>query len=65
MPIRQNKNQHSLSLEHIDWLKLNFSKVESYIIDLDEIFKLFQGTMKNFDSEFFQCPLGTDHQRYF
>ena len=51
MPIRQNKNQHSLSLEHIDWLKLNFNNVESYIIDLDEIFKSFQGTMKNFDSE--------------
>ena len=51
MPIRQNKNQYSLSLEHIDWLKLNFINVESYIIDLDEIFKLFQGTMKNFDSE--------------
>ena len=51
MPIRQNKNQHSLSLEHIDWLKLNFSNVESYIIDLDEIFNSFQGTMKNFDSE--------------
>ena len=51
MPIRQNKNQHSLSLEHIDWLKLNFSNVESHIIDLNEIFKSFQGTMKNFDSE--------------
>ena len=51
MPIRQNKNQHSLSLEHIAWLKLNFSNIESYIIDLDEIFKSFQGTMKNFDSE--------------
>ena len=51
IPIRQNKNQHSLSLEHIDWLKLNFSNVESHIIDLNEIFKSFQGTMKNFDSE--------------
>ena len=51
MPIRQNNNQHSLSLEHIDWLKLNFRNVDSYIINLDEIFKLFQDTMKNFDSE--------------
>ena len=51
MPIRQNKKQHSLSLEHIDWLKLNFNNVESYIIDLDEIFKSFQGAMKDFDSE--------------
>ena len=51
MPIRQNKNQHSLSLKHIDWLKLNFSNVESYIIDLNEIFNSFQVTMKNFNSE--------------
>ena len=38
-----------MSLEHIEWLKFNFSNVESHIIDLDEIFNSFQETMKWID----------------
>ena len=30
LPIRQNEKQHNLSLEHINWLKLNF-KEEFYV----------------------------------
>ena len=28
MPIKQNINQHDLSLKHLDWLKNNFDNVE-------------------------------------
>lgn len=51
MPIKQNKSQHSLSLEHIEWLKSNFTNVESHIINLDNVFKIFQDNMKNFASD--------------
>ena len=51
MPIKQNESQHSLSLEHIEWLKLNFKNVESHIINLDNVFKIFQDNMKNFASD--------------
>jgi len=51
MPIKQNESQHSLSLEHIEWLKSNFKNVESHIINLDNVFKIFQDDMKNFASD--------------
>ena len=51
MPIRQNNNQHSLSLEHIEWLKSKFSNVESHIISLDKTFKIFKETMEKFQSD--------------
>ena len=51
MPINQNKNQHSLSLKHIDWLKSKFKNVESYVINLDNLFNSFKKTMFEFDSE--------------
>jgi NAD+ synthase len=51
MPIKQNVAQHSLSLDHIEWLKSNFTNVESYIINLDNVFKIFQDDMKNFPSD--------------
>ena len=51
MPIRQNKKQHKLSLEHIDWLKLNFNNIDSYIIELDEVFKFFKNKMDIFQSD--------------
>ena len=51
MPIRQNDDQHSLSLEHIEWLKLNYSNIESYVINLDDVFKSFQEKMKLFTSD--------------
>ena len=48
MPIKQNKIQHNLSLDHIKWLKENYKNVESHIISLDEIFNVFQSSMNNF-----------------
>ena len=51
MPIKQNSSQHNLSLRHLDFLKKKFSNVETKIVDLDNVFKTFQDTMKNFDSE--------------
>ena len=51
MPIKQNSAQHNLSLRHLDFLKQNFPNVETKIIMLDNVFKIFQDTMENFDSE--------------
>ena len=51
MPIKQNPNQHDLSLIHINWLKKKYNNISTYIIELDEVFKIFQKTMNEFDSE--------------
>ena len=51
MPIKQNSNQHDLSLIHINWLKKKYNNIRTYIIELDEVFKIFQKTMNEFDSE--------------
>ena len=51
MPIKQNLKQHDLSLIQINWLKKKYDNIRTYIIDLDEVFKIFQKTMKEFDSE--------------
>ncbi len=50
MPIRQNQNQHSLSIKHIKWLKEKFSNVEAHTISLDSVFEKFQETMVDFTS---------------
>ena len=41
MPIKQIKEQHNLSLKHQEWLKNKFKNVESYLVDLDNVFKSF------------------------
>ncbi len=51
MPIKQNTNQHDLSLRHLKWLENNFDNIETKIISLDDIFSSFHNTMKQFDSE--------------
>ena len=51
MPIKQIKEQHSLSLKHQEWLKNKFKNVESYLIDLDNVFKSFKTSLKQFDNE--------------
>ena len=51
MPIKQNSSQHDLSLRHLDYLKKNFNNVDTEIIELDNIFKSFESTMKGFNSE--------------
>ena len=50
MPIKQNLNQHDLSLKHLDWLKKNFDNVETKIIELDNVFVSFENTMKDFNN---------------
>jgi len=50
MPIKQNLNQHDLSLKHLDWLKNNFDNVETKIIELDNVFTSFENTMKDFNN---------------
>ncbi len=51
MPIKQNPEQHDLSLNHLKWLESNFSNVVTKIINLDKVFTSFEGMMQNFDSK--------------
>ena len=51
MPIKQIKEQHNLSLKHQEWLKKKFKNVESYLIDLDDVFKKFKTSLIKFDNE--------------
>ena len=51
MPIKQIKEQHSLSVKHQEWLKSKFKNVESYLIDLDDVFKSFKISLKQFDND--------------
>jgi len=51
MPIRQEDNQHNLSLKHQEWLIKNFKNVEAHTIKLDKLFESFSSTLKKFDNE--------------
>ncbi len=51
MPIKQNKDQHNLSIDHLNWLKKNFDNVIAKVIHLDETFNIFFNTIKEFNSE--------------
>ena len=51
MPIKQIKEQHNLSLKHQEWLKNKFKNVESYLVDLDNVFKSFKVSLTKFDNE--------------
>ena len=51
MPIKQIKEQHNLSLRHQDWLMNKFKNVESYLVDLDNVFKSFKNSLIKFDNE--------------
>ena len=50
MPIKQIKKQHDLSLMHQEWLKNKFKNVESYLIDLDNVFNSFKTSLNKFDN---------------
>ena len=41
MPIKQNKEQHNLSLQHQQWLKKNYKNIIIPVISLDNIFMSF------------------------
>jgi NAD+ synthase len=51
MPIRQIKEQHDLSIGHQKWLKKKFKNVDSYLINLDLLFKTFKISLSKFDNE--------------
>lgn len=51
IPVRQNIDQHNLSLRHLKWLKNNFNNVENKIINLDDVFNVFAHSMKDFNNE--------------
>ena len=51
MPIKQNENQHDLSLKHQEWLIKNFKNVEAHTINLDKLFESFSSTLNKFDNE--------------
>ena len=51
MPIRQQYNQHNLSLNHLKWLETNFHNVITKVINLDDTFNTFYKTIKEFNSE--------------
>ncbi len=51
MPIKQISSQHDLSLKHKKWLEEKFKNVETYTIELDEVFKSFQAKLSKFDNK--------------
>jgi len=51
MPIKQIKEQNNLSLLHKKWLADKFKNVESYSLELDDLFKNFENTLSGFKSE--------------
>ena len=51
MPIKQISSQHDLSLKHKVWLEEKFKNVETYTIELDEVFKSFQSKLSKFDND--------------
>ena len=51
MPIKQNENQHDLSLKHQQWLVKNFKNVEAHTLSLDKLFETFSTTLNKFDNE--------------
>ena len=50
MPIKQISSQHDLSLKHKVWLEEKFKNVETYTIELDEVFKSFKSKLSKFDN---------------
>ena len=51
MPIKQQKNQHDLSIGHGNWLVKKFSNVKLNTINLESIFKEFEKNMEQFNNE--------------
>ena len=51
MPIRQQKNQHELSVEHGEWLIKKFNNVKSSTVNLENIFNEFKKSMNEFNNE--------------
>ena len=51
MPIKQKSSQHNLSLKHQEWLVNNFKNVEAHIVNLDQLFEIFERSLSKFDND--------------
>ena len=51
LPIKQKSTQHDLSIKHMEWLTKNYKNVESHIVNLDELFKIFKSSLLKFNNE--------------
>ena len=51
MPIKQKSSQHDLSLKHQEWLVKSFKNVEAHTVSLDELFKIFEGSLSKFNDD--------------
>jgi len=51
MPIRQIKFQDDLSKAHLKWLKSKFSNIDEIIINLDDVFNVFEKTLSKLSNE--------------
>ena len=51
MPIKQNKDQHDLSIIHGNWLSKKFKNVELNLIKLENIFIEFEKSLNKFSNE--------------
>ena len=51
MPIKQNKNQHDLSITHGNWLSKKFKNVEFNLLNLENLFNEFEKSLNKFKYE--------------
>lgn len=51
MPIRQQADQHDLSIKHGEWLEQNYNNVEHRVIKLDDVYHTFRDTVHEFNNE--------------
>ena len=51
MPIKQKSSQHDLSLKHQEWLVKNFKNVDTYTVNLDQLFEKFENSLSRFDNK--------------
>ena len=51
MPIKQNKNQHDLSITHGNWLNKKFKNVELNLLNLENLFNEFEKSLIKFNNE--------------
>ena len=51
MPIKQNKNQHDLSVGHGNWLVKKFKNIDLNIVSLENLFNEFENSLNKFNNE--------------
>ena len=49
MPIKQNKNQHDLSITHGNWLSKKFKNIELNLVNLENLFNEFEKSLNKFN----------------